>query len=84
MPAILANLSAVSSSRLITPFSSMAISRAPTSTAQVSITLPSLNDGDLAGAAADIDVHHREVAALMIGHMHGAGAVGRPEIDSRL
>ena len=39
--------------------------------------LAALNDRDFAGAAADIDVHDREIAAFMIGHMHGAGAVGR-------
>ena len=37
------------------------------------------NDGDLARAAADVDVHDREIAALMIGHMHRAGTVSRQD-----
>ena len=41
--------------------------------------LTALDDGDLAGAAADIDVHDREIAALVIGHVDRAGTVGRQD-----
>src|SRR5687767_968129 len=37
--------------------------------------LAALDDGDLASAAADVDVHHGEVAALVIGHVHRARPV---------
>src|SRR6185503_12646688 len=38
--------------------------------------LAALDDGDLAGAAAYVNVHHGKLAALMISHVHGARAVG--------